>query len=165
MRITPKSCSMRTSVLCVCACTYMRISHALFDCLCMGFEDWFQWIPQNFMFVICTNNQSKPSEHSGSSWDSRLSEQKIRLNVYFFMRAKPASRNQRVSDATDPQWVEWLWNRRISHSFLRSLFRSYRSFIWLLRTTRFARALRHAHSFARSLTHSLRSSWERGFCL
>ena len=30
---------------------------------------------------------------------------------------------------------------------------------------RFTRALRCAHSFARSLTHSLRSSWERDLCL
>ena len=40
---------------------------------------------------------------------------------------------------------------------------SHRSLIRLLRTARFARALRSAHSFARSLTHSLWSSWESGF--
>ena len=55
--------------------------------------------------------------------------------------------------------------RVLGHSLLRSLLHSHRSPICLLRTARFARALRFAHSFARSLTHSLRSSWERGFCL
>ena len=55
--------------------------------------------------------------------------------------------------------------RVLGHSLLRSLVRSHRSLIRLLRTARFARALRCAHSFARSLTRSLRSSWERGFCL
>jgi len=55
--------------------------------------------------------------------------------------------------------------RVLGHSLLRSLVRSHRSLIRLLRTARFARALRCAHSFARSLTHSLQSSWESGFCL
>jgi len=50
----------------------------------------------------------------------------------------------------------------LGHSLLRSLVRS---LIRLLRTARFARALSRAHSFPRSLTHSLRSSWERGFGL
>ena len=40
-----------------------------------------------------------------------------------------------------------------------------RSLIRLFRTARFARALRCAHSFARSLTHSLPSSWGSGLCL
>ena len=52
----------------------------------------------------------------------------------------------------------------LGHS-LRSLVRSHRSLIRLLRTARFARALRCAHSFARSLTRSLRSSWESDLCL
>ena len=55
--------------------------------------------------------------------------------------------------------------RVLGHSLLRSLVRSHRSLIRLLRTARFARALRCAHSLARSLTHSLRSSWGSGFCL
>ena len=48
--------------------------------------------------------------------------------------------------------------RVIGHSILRSLVRSHRSLSRLLRTARFARALRCAHSFAHSLTHS----WARG---
>ena len=48
-------------------------------------------------------------------------------------------------------------HRILGHSLLCSLVR-------LLRTACYARAVRCAHSFARSLTHSLRSSWERGFC-
>ena len=40
----------------------------------------------------------------------------------------------------------------LGHSLVRSLVRSYRSLVRLLRTARFARALRCAHSFARSLT-------------
>merc|ERR1711951_261612 len=55
--------------------------------------------------------------------------------------------------------------RVLGHSLLRSLVRSHRSLIRLLRTARFARALRCAHLFARSLTHSLQSSWERDLCL
>ena len=55
--------------------------------------------------------------------------------------------------------------RVLAHSLLHSLARSHRSLIRLLRTACFARALCCAHSFARSLTRSLRSSWERGFCL
>ena len=55
--------------------------------------------------------------------------------------------------------------RVLGHSLLRSLVRSHRSLIRLLRTARFARALCCAHSLARSLTRSLRSSWERGLCL
>ena len=55
--------------------------------------------------------------------------------------------------------------RVLGHSLLRSLVRSHRSLIRLLRTARFARALRCAHSFACSLTRSLQSSWESGLCL
>ena len=44
-----------------------------------------------------------------------------------------------------------------------SLVHSRRSLIRLLHTVRFSRALRRAQSFARALTHSLRSSWETGF--
>ena len=40
----------------------------------------------------------------------------------------------------------------LGHSLVRSLVRSYRSIVCLLRTTHFARALRCAHLFARSLT-------------
>ena len=54
--------------------------------------------------------------------------------------------------------------RVLGHSLVRSLVRSHRSLIRLLRTARFARALRCAHSLARSLTHSLPSSSERGLC-
>ena len=43
----------------------------------------------------------------------------------------------------------------LGHLFLRSLARSHRSLIRLLRTARFARALRCAYSFARSLTPEL----------
>ena len=43
----------------------------------------------------------------------------------------------------------------LGHSLLRSLFGSHRSIIRLLRTARFARALRCAHSFDRSLANSL----------
>ena len=55
--------------------------------------------------------------------------------------------------------------RVLGHSLLRSLVRSHRSLIRLPRTARFARALRYAHSLARSLTHSLQNSWERDLCL
>ena len=48
---------------------------------------------------------------------------------------------------------------------IHSLVPSHRSLICLLRTARFARALRCAHSFARSFTRSLRSLWEICFCL
>ena len=44
--------------------------------------------------------------------------------------------------------------RVLSHSLLRLLVRSHRSLIRLLRSVRFARELRCAHSFPRSLTHS-----------
>ena len=40
----------------------------------------------------------------------------------------------------------------LGHSLVRSLVRSHRSLVRLLRTVRFARALRCAHSLARSLT-------------
>ena len=53
----------------------------------------------------------------------------------------------------------------MGHSLIRSLVRSHRSLVRLLRTARFARALRCAHSFARSLTHSLLSSWDSGVLL
>ena len=53
----------------------------------------------------------------------------------------------------------------LGHLLLRSLVRTHRSLIRLLRTARFARALRCAHSLARSLTRSLRSSWECDLCL
>ena len=45
------------------------------------------------------------------------------------------------------------------HSLIHSLVCSHRSFVRLLRTARFARALCCAHSFARSLTHSLVGQW------
>ena len=50
----------------------------------------------------------------------------------------------------------------LGHSLLHSLVRSHRSLIRLLRTARFARALRCAHSFSRSLTHSLTHSGAHG---
>ena len=53
--------------------------------------------------------------------------------------------------------------RVLVHSLLRIVIRSHRLLIRLLRTARFARALRCAYSFARSLTHSLRGLWEKGF--
>ena len=51
-------------------------------------------------------------------------------------------------------------HRVLGHSLVRSLVRSHRSLIRLLRTARFARALRCAHSFARALrcAHSLARS-------
>ena len=61
-------------------------------------------------------------------------------------------------DMKSTRWV-------LGHSLVRSLVCSHHSLIRLLRTARFARALRCAHSFARSLTHSLPSSWERSLCL
>ena len=62
-----------------------------------------------------------------------------------------------------PQWFQMIWNRRIEYWAIRSsapplFICSHRSLIRLLRAPRFARALRCAYSFARSLTHSLRSS-------
>ena len=45
--------------------------------------------------------------------------------------------------------------RVLGQSLLHSFVRSHRSFIYLLRTARFARALRCAHSSARSLAHSV----------
>ena len=63
-------------------------------------------------------------------------------------------------------WMTMKSTRKVlGHSLLRSLIRSHRSLIRLLRTARFARALRCTHSFARSLTRSLRSSWESDLCL
>ena len=53
----------------------------------------------------------------------------------------------------------------LGHSLLCLLVCSHHSLICLLCTARFTRALSCAHSFARSLTRSLWSSWERGFCL
>ena len=51
--------------------------------------------------------------------------------------------------------------RELDHSLIRSLVRSHRLPVRLLRTARLARALRCAHSFARSLPRS----WERGLSL
>ena len=51
----------------------------------------------------------------------------------------------------------------LGHSLIRSLVRSHRSLICLLRTACFARALRCAHSFARSLTLLTPSLWESEF--
>ena len=48
----------------------------------------------------------------------------------------------------------------ISHLLVHSLVRLHRSFVYLLHTDRFDRALRCAHSFARSLTRLLPSSLE-----
>ena len=53
------------------------------------------------------------------------------------------------------QRVEIIWNRRVEYWAIRSSAPLHRSLIRLLRTTRFARALHCAHSFARSLAHSL----------
>ena len=50
-------------------------------------------------------------------------------------------------------WVEWQWNRRAGYWAIRFSVRSHRSLIRLLRTARFGRALRCAHS--------LPSSWDR----
>ena len=60
--------------------------------------------------------------------------------------------------------------RVLGHSLIRSLVRSYRSLVRLLRTARFARALHCAHSFARSLTSLAPSLVGKGmarrlFCL
>ena len=53
----------------------------------------------------------------------------------------------------------------MGHSLIRSLAHSHRSLVRSLRTARCARALRCAHSFTRSLTHSLLSSWDSGIFL
>ena len=51
--------------------------------------------------------------------------------------------------------MSMIWTPRVlGHLLLRSLVCSLRSLICLLRTARFIRALRCAHSFACSLTHS-----------
>ena len=55
--------------------------------------------------------------------------------------------------------------RALGHLLLHSLVCLHRSLICLLQTARFALALHCAHSFARSLTYSLQSSWENCFCL
>jgi len=65
---------------------------------------------------------------------------------------------------SDPECLE-IATLVMGHSLVRSLVRSHRSLVRLLRTARFARALRCAHSFARSLTHSLPSSWDSGIFL
>ena len=52
--------------------------------------------------------------------------------------------------------------RVLGHSLLRSLVRSHRSLIRLIRTARFARALRCSHSFALLLTHSV-AHWKEVF--
>ena len=68
-------------------------------------------------------------------------------------------------DDNDAQWFRKAENRDVNtgpfaQPFASLLARSHRSLICLLRTARFARALRCAHSFPGSLTHSLPSSWE-----
>jgi len=65
---------------------------------------------------------------------------------------------------SDPECLE-IATLVMGHSLVRSLVRSHRSLVRLLRTARFARALRCAHSFARSLAHSLPSSWDSGIFL
>ena len=56
--------------------------------------------------------------------------------------------------------------RKLTHIVLGHLLvRSHRKLICSLCTAHFARALRFAHLFARSLTHSLPSWWESGSCL
>ena len=78
---------------------------------------------------------------------------------------QPTSRHRLYSRSTTGRMTMKSTRRVLGHSILRSLILSHRSLIRLLRTARFARALRCAHSFARSLTRLLRSSWESSFCL
>ena len=58
-----------------------------------------------------------------------------------------------------------LTHRVVGHSLLCSHVRSHCSLIRLLRTASFARSRAPLHSFVRLLTHSLRSSWKRDWCL
>ena len=101
-------------------------------------------------------------------WDAEVKkmasmQMSFHYRMYMFNELKQISLN---NDQCTVGSMTMKSTRRVrGHSLLRSLVRSHRSLIRLLRTARFARALRCAHSFARSLTRSLRSSWERGFCL
>ena len=72
--------------------------------------------------------------------------------------------NERA-DGRMAQCVDFIVILPTVHSLLRSLVRPHHSLIRLLPTACFARALRCTHSFVRSLTHSLRSTWERDLCL
>ena len=47
----------------------------------------------------------------------------------------------------------------LGHSLVRSLIRSHRSLVCLLRTARFARAHRYTHSLAHSLAHGKVNDW------
>ena len=53
----------------------------------------------------------------------------------------------------------------MGHSPIRSLVRSHRSLVRLLRTARFARALCCAHSFTPLLSQTFLSSWDSGLIL
>ena len=61
--------------------------------------------------------------------------------------------------------IQNLWKAGGKYWANRSSVRSHRSLIRLLRTARFASAHRRAHSLARTLTHSLWSSWDSGISL
>ena len=67
---------------------------------------------------------------------------------------RPASIEGRCDPCTVGEMAMQSTCRLLGHLLLRSFVRSHRSLIRLLRTARFARALRRAHSLARSLTHS-----------
>ena len=70
----------------------------------------------------------------------------------------------RLALHSDPELIE-IPTLVMGHSLVRSLVCSHRSLTRLLRTVRFARALRCAHLFARSLTHLLLSSWDSAIFL
>ena len=113
-----------------------------------------------------------PMSSGASEWASERTRERSRA----LERAKQEVRSKRMSERcerTSERTGEWPSSLSIDfivilptvHSLLRSLVRPHHSLIRLLPTACFSRALRCAHSFLRSLTHSLRSTWERDLCL
>ena len=84
---------------------------------------------------------------------------------HLFLSLHQVSREKKVSYRCAVGWNDTKSTRRVlGHSLVRSLVRSHRSLIRLLRTGRFARALRCAHSLACFAFASMEISLEHTLC-
>ena len=80
--------------------------------------------------------------------------------LFFTVQFHAGTHEPRINPRLVETWKTFKSTRReLGHSLLRSLIRSHRSLIRLLRTARFARAFHYAHLLAHSLTPELMGKW------
>ena len=128
----------------------------------------------NYFETLCTQciepqlfgGSSFPKSFFGQPFINRLIDMIEKTPVIFYTLLL---QHLWQSFLTSHRMVGWNYMkstcRVVGHSLIYSHVRSHRSLIRLFRTASFARSRAPLHSFISLLTNSLRSSWERYWCL